>query len=252
MDPLDEWVEFAVDGEAPVDVVALTRETLRSRGFVSERVDHALHVDGLGLVLAPRVVGVERVSDGGGFRTTSIVRVTHAALFPTPIFEFQHAAGNDLRESLESGMRGWADLDLPVLTDATRATPEECTAMELQFPANETRGAYVRRILLGPPAHVGMVPATGGKPSAHEHSYCPCCLTTNCFDAFRPLIESDDTFALRLFAARRDDGELLADCRVNGQEFPSGQAALVAYAATWPHHGYEYRKQYVIMQRKPA
>src|SRR5205823_2490138 len=149
-----EWVEVAVEGGPPVDVVAITREMLRTHGLPSERVGHELHVDGLALVLAPRVVGIDRSSDGG-IRTTSIVRVTHPVLFATPIFEFQHAAGNDLRASLESGMSSWAQLDLPVLSDATRATPEECTAMELPFPANERRGAYVRRILLGPPARFG-------------------------------------------------------------------------------------------------
>src|SRR5437016_4486381 len=117
MDPENEWVEVAVEGEQPVDVVAITREALRSRGLPGER------------------------------------------------------------------------------------------------------GAYVRRILLGPPARFGAAPPEAGKSSAHEHPYCPCCLTTNCFEAFRPLIEADETFALRLFAARRDDGEPLADCRVNGQDY---------------------------------
>jgi hypothetical protein len=47
---------------------------------------------------------------------------------------------------------------------------------------------------------------------------------------------------------RDADGVPAADCRVNGRDFEPGAVALRAYAATWPAAGYEFRKQYVVLQ----
>ncbi len=52
----------------------------------------------------------------------------------------------------------------------------------------------------------------------------------------------------RLFAAREQDGTPLADCRVNGEDWAHGAQALRKYAITWPAAGYEFRKQYVVLQ----
>src|SRR5262249_47070871 len=152
------------------------------------------------------VLGVEP-SERGGVRTVSIVRVRHAELFPTPIFEFQHGVGDGVRASLESGLDGWTQLDLPVLADATRVTPTDCTMLKIGFPAADGQPARQRRVLLGPTATFSSAEAPAPAAGEGEHCFCPCCLTTNCFDAFRSLIESEGTFALRLYAARNDTGE---------------------------------------------
>ncbi len=70
--------------------------------------------------------------------------------------------------------------------------------------------------------------------------------------AFRALLDQPETYGIRLFAMRGPDGEIGADCRVNGADFPRGAEALRAYARTWPGNGLQTRKQYVIMQALPA
>jgi hypothetical protein len=53
---------------------------------------------------------------------------------------------------------------------------------------------------------------------------------------------------MRLYAARYADGTVVADCRVNGEEYPMGAEHLKKYAETWPHRGLEIRKQYVAIR----
>jgi hypothetical protein len=62
------------------------------------------------------------------------------------------------------------------------------------------------------------------------------------------LIEGDAFYGLRLFALRDEDGNPGADCRVNGDDWEKGAQAFHAYASTWPSAGYEFRKQYVVLQ----
>lgn len=66
--------------------------------------------------------------------------------------------------------------------------------------------------------------------------------------AFKELIEGDGFYGLRLFAARNAEGTPEADCRVNGEDWEIGAQALREYAGTWPSAGYEFRKQYVVLQ----
>ena len=46
----------------------------------------------------------------------------------------------------------------------------------------------------------------------------------------------------------RLEGVPAADCRVNGEDWEKGMQALREYARTWPAAGYEFRKQYVVLQ----
>lgn len=81
------------------------------------------------------------------------------------------------------------------------------------------------------------------------HAFCPCCLFTQSLEAFLPLLEGDTRMlGIRLFATRDAAGEIAADCRINGVDFPEGAACLRRYAATWPAYaGLEFRKQYVVV-----
>ena len=54
--------------------------------------------------------------------------------------------------------------------------------------------------------------------AAEEHPFCPCCLLTRSFEAFRGFMEGDGFYCLRLFAARDTEGVPQADCRVNGED----------------------------------
>jgi hypothetical protein len=57
---------------------------------------------------------------------------------------------------------------------------------------------------------------------------------------------------VRLFAMRGADGAAEADCRLNGEDWEAGKAALIKYVESWPDLGVEFRKQYVIIQDQPA
>jgi hypothetical protein len=116
--------------------------------------------------------------------------------------------------------------------------------MEMTFPPKDGKPERVRRAVLGPVTHMSQTPPD----AAEEHPFCPCCLLTNCFDAFEDLITADAFYGLRLFALRDGDGKPGADCRINGEDWEKGAEALRAYARTWSALGYEFRKQYVVLQ----
>jgi hypothetical protein len=66
--------------------------------------------------------------------------------------------------------------------------------------------------------------------------------------AFQALLETDDFYGIRFYAMRDADGNPQADCRVNGEDWEPGAAALREYVAKWPERGFEFRKQYVVLQ----
>ena len=67
-------------------------------------------------------------------------------------------------------------------------------------------------------------------------------------DAYQSVIASSGFHALRLYAARDPHGRPIADCRLNGEEYPAGKKALIEYVRTWKAAGVESRKQYVLIQ----
>jgi hypothetical protein len=246
MEHPDEWIALGIEGkDARIDVVTEAAAMLAEQGLETERRGHDLHVASLGLVLSPR--GLSLSDDGGRVKTTTIIRVTHPIAIPDGLFEFQHAVGDDPRDALRSGFSQWAQIDMPVLCDSMRDAPESCSMLQMTFPDPESGGERERRVVLGPIAQMAQLPAPDEE---EEHPFCPCCLTTNCFDAFEPLFKATETLGVRLFAMRDADGETSADCRVNGHEFAEGAAALRAYAESWQPRGFEFRKQYVVFQTR--
>jgi hypothetical protein len=118
----------------------------------------------------------------------------------------------------------------------------------MSFPAKDGQPARDRRVILGPVMHFMETPPANNTTNEDAHPFCPCCLLTNSFPAFKELMESDRFGGVRLFAARDEDGTPQADCRVNGDDWEPGAQALREYAKTWPEAGYEFRKQYVVLQ----
>ncbi len=192
-----------------------------------------------GLYLHPEVLAVVPL-EAGGVRTATTVAVAHETLAPQGLFEYQHAAGEDTHAAFLAGFEGWIDLDLPVLLDAVRNTQKDCTAMDMELPEPASRK---RRALLGPVAH------TARRDSAikEEHPFCPCCLLTHSFEAFKEQLHGEGFFGLRLLVARDTDGNVTADCRVNGLDWEPGKEHLLEYGKTWPDRGFEMRKQYVVI-----
>jgi hypothetical protein len=231
-----------------VDLVALAATTLAGYDHRVERASGWLHHAESGFVIIPRIVAVKPLTEGG-VRTVTTIQVNHPSLAPDGVFEYQHATGDRLDESISSGFSQWAELDFVPLLDALEPVAKTCPIMELTFPESDGRPARKRRAVLGPVVRMAQQPAPPTTDDQDDgHCFCPCCLLTQSFDAFHPLIEADRLCCLRLFAYRDEDGTPGADCRVNGVDFEAGAQALRAYAEGWPPMGIEYRKQLVILQ----
>jgi hypothetical protein len=226
------------------DLVDAAAAAFKSRGHAVAACETWLEHGDSGFTIQPLLVNLQPLEDGG-VRTLTTMQVNHPALVPAGVFEYQHSTGDNVVESLTKGFDQWVQTDFATLLDALRVTPEHCTTMEMTFPPKDGKPERVRRAVLGPVTHyMSPIPPD----AAEEHPFCPCCLLTNCFDAFGHLIEADAFFGLRMFALRDRDGKPGADCRVNGEDWEKGAEALQAYARTWPASGYEFRKQYVVLQ----
>jgi hypothetical protein len=246
------WVEH-------FNLVSLLASVLGQQGHLVRSEEGWLVHKSTGFILLPEVTEIQPL-DGGGVRTTTTIQTDHSALAPDGVFEYQHSTGNNLDESLRQGFDQWAKTDFTALMDALQPKPETCTTLEMQFPAKEGNPAYFRRVVLGPVTHVVQYPQAAAERNAPRgeeenqgehcggHEFCPCCLLTNSFEAFRNLIESSGFYGLRLLAMRDENGNPQADCRVNGTDWDVGAAALRTYVATWPAAGFELRKQYVVLQ----
>ncbi|MFO0964731.1 MAG: DUF6348 family protein [Gemmataceae bacterium] len=226
------------------DLTKLAADVLGQRGHSVRRRESWLEHPS-GFLFLPQVADIQGLPDGG-VHTVTTMQVNHPSLCAEGIFEYQHSAGARVDEALRNGFDGWALGDLVTLLAALEAKPSNCTFMEMSFPETEERPARIRRAILGPVAHFMSKPP---KIAANEeHPFCPCCLLTNSFQTFEQFITGDGFFGLRLFAGRDEQGAPQADCRVNGEEYEPGKEALRGYARTWPAAGYEFRKQYVVLQ----
>ena len=239
------------------DLVRLAGDVLRSRGH--EVVEHGtwLEVRPSGFILQPLLVDIELL-EKGGVHTLTTIDVRHAELIKHGLFEYQHATGDHVVDSLIKGFESWESVDLPVLLDALRPKPEKCTLWELTLPARDGVPARVRRAVLGSVACVATrPPVADGKGCENpqeevEHAFCNCCFLTRNFEAFRSQIEGDECVGIRFYAMRDADGTPGADCRLNGEDYELGITALRSYVATWPGVGFESRKQYVFIHSVTA
>ena len=219
-----------------------------------------------GLQLVPHIVNTQAQSDGR-WRTSTVIEVYHP-LIEDVLFEYQHSGGALQITSLYEGFTQWARMDLVTLRDAVQ--PElERPSLGLGYADEATGEAYQRQVVLGPTGHYQQQPPeeekacaihTGGEDESAEeeteaeegeHNFCPCCLFTNSMQAFADLLKSREFLGVRLYAARDAQGEVSADCRVNGHDFPAALPYLQAYAQSWPQAGLEFRKQYVIIRNQP-
>jgi hypothetical protein len=238
-----------------LDLVALLAKVCRERGVAEPRVQNERVQIAEGFSFWPQLVDVH-VLENGQVQTVSTIEVTHPHWIPNGFFDYQHGGGPTVAESLSKGFGLWVDSDLPALLDLGREQPEFCTLLKADDSQNRSAWPTGRRVLLGPVAHFvknGQNASATTANSSDEHPpFCPCCMLTQGFDAFRPLVFAEEFYALRLFASRSEQGQPDADCRVNGEDFPTGANALRAQVATWPPHGFEFRKQLVIIYTVPT
>jgi Family of unknown function (DUF6348) len=234
------------------DVIDIAASVLKEHGELIKREKTWLVHKASQFTLMPQLVSFKPL-DSGGVQTATTIQVNHPVLVPDGLFEYQHSTGNTMADSICKGIKQWVQVDFAPLLDALQAKPASCTAMEMSFPAKDGKPARIRRAVLGPVMHFMQKPPAGqtdgGKESnPDEHPFCPCCMLTNSFSAFKELMEGDQFCGLRLFAARGEDGAPQADCRLNGDDWEPGAQALREYVKTWTPAGYEFRKQYVVLQ----
>jgi hypothetical protein len=238
-----------------IDVVEAATRALTECGYsVTSHGRWVEHAE-TGFTFHPQLVELHPL-EKGGVRTVTTVEIRHPRLIPEGIFEYQHAAGENSQGSVFSGIEQWVKLDFVPLLEALRDKPAQCMTMEMTFPPKDASPELTRRAVLGPVAHYAEQPpakpddATGS--GKEEHPFCPCCLLTNSFEAFKSFLESDGFCGIRLYAARDENGKPQADCRVNGGDWEAGAQALRNYVKTWPPRGFEFRKQYVVLQTLSA
>ncbi len=226
------------------NMVDLAAKALGNKNHDVQSHESWLELRGSGYILQPRLVEVTP-QDDGSVQTLSTMEVTHEKHLPIPLFEFQHSLGSSVQESVVRGFEQWAAVDLPVFLELPLLKPDVCMEFKQQLPTADGAGKRTRRLLLGPMQYdqaEGEAVSTDG-----EHSVsCPCCLLLKNAQVFAPILESDDFIAIRLYGLRSEDGQALADCRVNGVPWQPGREALEKYVASWPGSGFAYRRQYVI------
>jgi hypothetical protein len=198
-------------------------------------------------IIQPRFLWLKPL-EKGGVQTVTTIEVSHPSGIPPGIFEFQHATGDNVHQSIAKGIEGWMRLDLPVFFDAVEKRPKHCTLLQFDLPPEGTTPRRKRRVVLGPISHLVTKPEGSGK---EEHPFCPCCLFTNTLTVMKSRVFDDNFYGLRLFAMREGNGSHSADCRLNGEDWESGKTALVEYVNSWPDRGVEFRKQFVIVQNEP-
>jgi hypothetical protein len=236
-----------VPHDVPEALIVLLAEVLQRCGH-EPRVDGRTLSLANGIMLETELEELARLSPGA-VRTSTRITARHVNAFPHGLMEYQHASGGSTVDSISRGFMGWAEMDLVTLEDALLDSPQTSSVLRKSYDGPSLGQTLEREFILGPTVHVATLPLPDG---VDHHPFCPCCLLTNSFEAFDALLKEDRILGIRLFTAVNPDGEEVADCRVNGEDFVEGANALRRYVSTWPRRGYEYRKQYVVIRTKPA
>ena len=241
------------DGAA-VDVYAVASAAFAAAGHGVSLRDGVLQHDTSDIVVALSLFDVHTTSNGA-IRTSVGVELRHPRFGAEALYEYQHSHGDSAEAACRTGMEQWIRVDFAVLIDALRAEPQDSLCMRMRFAEDHVLAGKTRRVLFGPVMHYGAAATTtdaNACPADGTHDFCPCCLLTQNMDAFKNLLEDDGFHAIRLYAARDVAGQPTADCRVNGQDYDAGAQALTDYVGRWPGNGFEFRKQYVVIQTAPA
>lgn len=239
--------EAGETGEDVIELPKLLQQTLAEQDWATEIIDEKwVYQPDTGYYFLPLLWNFEL--EDGLFKSASTIQIHHPELFPNGIFEYQYSFGGreTLDEALLSGFDTWLKTDWETLLDA--ALPHEARHLHLKMQFDDKQ--LNRLVLLG---SVGFYPPKD--ETCHtddEHGeFCECCLFTQSLEAFKPLLESPECYAIRVFVSRDDEGEVTADCRVNGEDWNNAVDALKNYAKTWTNDGISFRKQYIIIRNQP-
>ena len=231
----DNWDEV-------LELTDMLSEVLTEGGYHNEVADGWVILES-DLALLPQFLQFDLDEEGTAQTSTTIEIRSLSGLF-AGVFEYQHARSDEsVGISMRTGFKRWMQVDLIVLLDALQQSPEHCATMRMRF--NDEEEVQPRRIVLGPVEHYAAIEAS----EEEEHPFCSCCLFSNSGKGFLPFLKADGFYAVRMYAARNGNGELMADCRVNGEDWEEGRLALLEYVGQWPQRGLEYRKQMIVIQR---
>ena len=225
------------------NLIDLAARAFRNRGYPICNEKTWLHHTASGYQILPLFVSMEP-TDNGSVHTTTTIQVNHPTLAPRGVFEYQHSFGDNIADSIAKGFDQWLQTDFVTLLEASRDEHGTCMTLEMEFPEQDGRPAGIRRAILGPVAHYAQNPPK----IEEEHPFCPCCMLTRSFEAFKQYLEGNDFVGIRFYAARDENGDPQADCRVNGDDWEDGAEALRFYVSSWPDAGFEFRKQYVVLR----
>lgn len=189
-----------------------------------------------------------RLLDPSGVSTCSTIEVRHSDRIPTGIFEYQHSTGDDLQSSFAKGFQTWLEIDFAVLRDAVSKHSEKCLVLQMTFPEKNGAPCNFRRTLLGPVSWFRSETPAEPSPEGQHPPFCSCCLFTALSGHLESHLNDTHFYALRFYAMRNEDGTAEADCRINGRDWEPGRQALIEYARRWPGTGFEFRKQYGVIQ----
>ena len=228
------------------DLLQILSSTMRDAGHTVRVKKGWLEVDD-GFIILPQFVSMQPL-EPSGVSTCSTIEVRHSDRIPHGVFEYQHSNGEYLTVSFAKGFEKWLEIDFAVLQDAVLKEPKKSMSLQMTFPAKGGNPPMYRRVLLGP-VSFNRADSSGAPPLDDEHQpFCPCCLFTSLSEPLKPHLEDTGFCAIRFFATRDADGVPAADCRINGMDWELGKQALLEYVGRWPGQGFEFRKQYGVLQ----
>lgn len=224
-----------------VNLITALSDVLTQNQYAHTKFDSWITLPA-GLILQPQIVAIDPL-DSVGVKSTTTIEITFGTENEEQsLFEYQHSSGSTVIDSISNGFEAWISSDLVVILEAISGKFEHCTRLEMTIP--ELEGT--RLAVLGPITYY----AKHQSAVQEEHPFCPCCLLTNNFEMFRQQIRDTAVYGIRMFAMRKENGDLAADCRINGHDYQDGKASLINYAQSWPNCDFEFRKQYVILISK--
>ena len=223
-----------------VELIGLTEAILKDEGLPghgyepSEQEDCVLLNENIAII----VLLVENVkTDETNFKTTISIEVKHREKELNNIFEVHQEQGDDPEASAIEGIEKWVRNDLGVILDALNHTNQFTAHLRLDSDTREPRA-----IVTGPILHKAEKPPIKDEEPFTERSF-----TMNLLKPLKPLLDEHTFYALRFFVAKNREGEVEANCRLNGADFEEGRKALLEYAKTWPSRGFELRRQFVVI-----
>lgn len=209
-----------------------------------------IYVKDNGYYLFPLLIALSHDEDNG-FKISATIQIHHKEIFPEGIFEYVYPQkqATDLTDGLFDLFKTWVDLDWETLADCLNLKNSKYMSVEIELK-DVVKHIFYGSVLSYPNVDAEKLKAKGIDPDPYIDEFCPCCLFTNSMEAFDDQIkDTEKNYAVRLFAMKNANGEIKADCRINGEEYPQAEEYLKKYASTWKDCDIiKFRKQYVIIR----